>query len=406
TLDFALDQIIGSRSNPQIIAAEALTRLEYIVNDGWNWLSFPLASTSLNNVNTVFRDLSPAVEDLFRSVDPFTTYNPGGAWMGALTQLNTNEGYKLKITGQDTFYYEGRFNDPLNEPITVRPGWNWIGVKSEFIIDIESALASLDPQTGDLIKGQRSFAIYEDGFGWGGNLEFLIPQVGYMLKYHKADDLIFPSNLNALSKEPLLSQRKSNTDEERYYDVAGFVPGQYSTTMSLTAALGSCPILSTIDPTQWVLGAYAGGVCRGVAASTYVSANAAYVYYLSVEGSADEELQFRLVHKFDGRQITLSEGMDYQGDQVLGRTSEPYLFTCASLVDCVASRHYRSSDIISGSQMQIERAQIRLQSDAILPSTGSFRFMAGESVDLLHGFEVSSGALLEIIIQNCQNSQE
>lgn len=65
--------------------------------------------------------------------------------------------------------------------ITVEPGWNWIAYNSTFTTPIADAFAGLDPQDGDLVKGQYGFAFY-DGYEWIGSLKSLIPGQGYMLQ--------------------------------------------------------------------------------------------------------------------------------------------------------------------------------------------------------------------------------
>ncbi|MFT6811370.1 MAG: hypothetical protein ACJA01_004618, partial [Saprospiraceae bacterium] len=411
-LVYTNNQILGSRSNPLDIKATVLTELTYAMKPGWNWISFPLAAAVLSDANLTLQELSPTENDQMNYPGKNHVFS-AGSWLGG-DALSTDRGYKIKLAKADTFRYEGTFVEPslLTEIMHIDSGWNWIGVKSEFIIDVPSAMASLDPQTGDVIKGQRSFALYEDGFGWGGNLDFLKPQDGYMLKYHKADQLIYPGNLNAREKPE--TQLKSRSQRGKAYAALekslDYATGQYSSTMSLIAEIDACIALNAgdaqLDLSQWSLVAHAGDECRGLVESTWQSITGKYVYYLSIEGSSGVDLNFQLVHNTNGGKISLSQTMQFVSNGVTGMNSSPYQFTCIPVDDCLETSLFQSGDI-DMSQMEMEhRVMMDLRSDALLPSDRIYRFRAGNSIELIRGFEVSDKAILEAYIEDCITTKQ
>ncbi len=402
---FLSNQILGSRTTPIRFEATVLTELEYALSPGWNWISFPLASTQLSTVPGPMSQLSPNEGDEIKSKNKFLTRD-SGIWDGSLTAYNTMEAYKVKVTDRDTFRYSGTFIDPSTEPIAIIPGWNWISVKSEFIIDIPSAMSALDPKTGDLIKGQRSFAIYEDGFGWGGNLDFLEPQQGYMLKYHTGDLLTFPGNLNVKPSNPAYVKSMSNkyVSNSRLKN-AGCVLGTYSSNMSLTAEIDSCLLLDNVsgstDLADWQLAAYAGTECRGIIDSKWEPAVGSYLFYLSIEGDQVVELSFKLIHKSNGSEIPLNEVLDFRSNEWLGIPSDPVLFTCSVDSNCVNERMFRTGDLDLDKDNMIEQAQISLQSDAQIPIGYKLILKAGGYIELLKDFEINTSSQLELIIEDC-----
>jgi hypothetical protein len=402
--------IIGSRGTPILIEATVLTQLQYVLNPGWNWISFPLDAPVLSDANQALRELSPTENDQLKYPGKEHFYS-GGAWRGG-EALSTDRGYKIRVEKADTFRYEGTFIDPSTEPIDILDGWNWIGVKSEFIIDVPSAMASLDPQTGDVIKGQRSFAIYEDGFGWGGNLDFLKPQDGYMLKYHTTDQLIYPSNLNArtLPQTQLKSRSQRGKEYASLEKSLDYVSGKYSATMSLTAEIDACIALSTgdvaLDLSQWSLVAHAGEECRGVVESTWISSIGKYLFYLSIEGSSNTALNFKLVHNTNGSEILLDQTMNYTSNGINGTSLNPYQFTCISIADCIESNLYRTADVDMSATEIRSSVRMDLRSDALLPSGKSFRFSAGNSIEFIKQFEVAEGTALEAYIEDCITTKQ
>ncbi len=405
---FTTNQILGSRTTPIPISATVLTELTYPLTTGWNWISFPLASVELGTAPGPLGQLQSVQGDEIKSNTRFLTRD-NNIWDGDLTAYNTAEGYKVKVSKPDTFIYSGTFMDPSVEPITIIRGWNWIGVKSEFIIDVATAMASLDPKSGDVIKGQRSFAIYEDGFGWGGNLQFLEPKKGYMLSYHKADTLQFPGNLNI--REDNVNALKTNeiaAKQKRQYKRVDFTPGKYGSTMSLVAAIDVCAQISSsgdvINLTEWQLAAYANGECRGVEDATWVNSLNKFLFYLSIDGETSVALQFKLINKNSNEEINLNQGFNFANNAILGKQSEPYLFTCEATADCADTVMFRTTDIDQSSQQITKQARLLLQSNATLPAGLRLVLRAGNAVEFLPLFEVASSTLVEVNIEDCDNS--
>lgn len=409
TIYFAENELIGTRGNPLAIKAEALIELEYDINSGWNWLSFPLESETLETIDGMLEDLPLVEGDFIRDLNDvaFFDYQNNNNWShGTLEEFNTNEGYKMKVAQEGTFSYTGTFEDPDQDPIHLKENWNWIGVKSLFIIDVPSALASLDLETGDLIKGQSSFAVYEEGFGWGGNLDFLVPMEGYMFKYHKKTDLHFPGfgNINGrANSQDLVDQNtaKRQLDQQRVIENyqaqrASFVEGTYPTNMSLIAELDEC--LNVTNPEDWILAAFATGECRGVTSKSPDNR-----YYLSIEGDSQVALEFRLVHINDNTEIVLNETFDFVADGLVGSLSSPYLFTCGDIVesDCPENRMINNDEMSIG--QSVFKANSNIQSDAQINAGNGIIYQAGVEVNLLNNFEVAHGTTFEVIIEACDN---
>ena len=400
--------ILNSRGNPMPISATVLTELTYTLNPGWNWISFPLDDDLLADVDAILADLPATDNDEVKYLGKTNLY-AAGSWQGNLGGFDTDKGYKVRSATGGTFKYEGTFVDPSTDPIDIVPGWNWIGVKSEFIVDVASAMSSLDPQTGDVIKGQRSFAIYEEGFGWGGNLDFLVPQKGYMLKYHSNDQLFYQGNINTSQFRP--SDNKSRaikTAPVAVVNKVGYTVGQYSSTMSLSAEISECIGLAidgqVLDLSQWSLAAFVGDECRGVESAVYVPSLEKYIFYLSIEGSGAASLDFRLVHNTDSQEIALEDKITFAANEVVGSSLNPFAFTCVPVNDCGEMGSFLTTDIDLSANVQDYQVRLDLVSDARLSTDKIFRFKAGRSIQFLEQFEVAKSTTLEAYIEDCLNS--
>jgi len=82
-------------------------------------------------------------------------------------------------------------------------GWNWISLNLADPIDNspDGRLSSLTPATDDLLKSQREYAQYVDGFGWLGSLDSLRILDAYKLQLAQSDTL----ELTGLPGDPALA---------------------------------------------------------------------------------------------------------------------------------------------------------------------------------------------------------
>lgn len=394
TMTFDAGGISGTRSVPIVLEATALQQLTYDLSPGWNWVSFPLASPDLTSPEQLFDDLGASSNDFIKSKTAFNIYN-GTQWIGDPSlSIGTNENYKIKVDQAKSFTYEGIFIDPATEPIDVIDGWNWIGVKSLDPVDINTALSSLDWETGDLIKGQRNFALYEEGYGWGGNLEYLEPQKGYKLLYHKSDSLIYPSTVPTPKSNGLKHQLLAHKKAQKAIDNHGnYQPGQYPNTMSLIANVNLCS--GTGDISDYYLAAYVNGECRGI---TEAYQN---TFYLSIEGNSGEQLTFRLIHKQGNGQIGISETMTFYIDHIAGMPSSPMVLNCDASSLCAASMMITSGSLLPSVKNYSFAVSDDISAEVIVQSDMTFEISAGQEIELLPGFEVKQGGVLELIIRNC-----
>jgi len=74
--------------------------------------------------------------------------------------------------------------------ITLNPGWTWVSYPRADTMDLATALASIPPSEGDVIKTQTTTSMFMNG-QWYGGLQRLIPGKGLMYKSMKNEDVSF-----------------------------------------------------------------------------------------------------------------------------------------------------------------------------------------------------------------------
>jgi len=80
--------------------------------------------------------------------------------------------------------------------ITLNPGWTWVSYPRADTMDLATALASIPPSEGDVIKTQTTTSMFMNG-QWYGGLQRLIPGKGLMYKSMKDEDVSFVIGSNS-----------------------------------------------------------------------------------------------------------------------------------------------------------------------------------------------------------------
>lgn len=318
---FVKDVIIGSPSKPFEFKVIENISSAYYLEKGWNWISFNLKSKNLPKASKLFAELSPKDGDLVKAMGKFDQFALITGWIGEISKqngFNLREGYKMKVSKEDTFHVVGQtiLIDTVN--IALRPGWNWIGFPSQLNMTTNDALANVNFDNGDFIKGQRSFAAYDKNLGWIGSLKFLKPQQAFMLQTKAAHQLTFPN------AELLYSQKRMEEVEEEPSTAPWSVnAAEYANSMSVILSITLCN--EGIDPTSDYVGAFVGKECRGFIKPMYVEAYKKYLFFLDVYANeAAETVTFKFFSAKAKTTFDLLPSVTFVNDQVVGTLSSPF----------------------------------------------------------------------------------
>ena len=166
------------------------------LSEGWNWVSLyvevadPVAM--LQMVETALGENGQVI----KNSQTGTEYDEEWGWFGDLDEIgmNNEQMYKIQVSATCTMNLEGTSANPASHPITIVPGWNWIGFPSAEAMSLEDAFAGF-AQEGDKIRNSGAEIDYDPEWGWFGDFETLEPGQGYM--YYSASDtprtLVFPA---------------------------------------------------------------------------------------------------------------------------------------------------------------------------------------------------------------------
>ncbi len=320
---FIKDAVIGMPSKPQEFKVIENISSAYALESGWNWLSFNLTSKSLKNSNLMFTELQSNEGDLVKGSNKFDQFGKGMGWLGEISKqggFNLKEGYKMKVSKQDTFHLVGQSVLIDTVSLSLKTGWNWIGYPSQLNMEINDAMGNVNFDNGDFIKGQRSFAYYDKSLGWIGSLKFLAPQQGYMLQTKLPHALTYP-NPELLYSNKKVSQAR--VEEVASSEPWNLKPSDYAYTMSAMFSINLCS--GAIDTTNDYLGAFVGSDCRGMVQPKYIAAYNAYVFFLTIYSNSPAE--FITLKYFDGslaKQFEIKQKFPFVNDMILGTVASPF----------------------------------------------------------------------------------
>lgn len=304
---FSANVLIGKYAAPLLIEAADKMEQTTLLSTGWNWTSFYAKADDMS-VSSVFASVADGVETV-KSKDEFANCD-NGTWHGKAFDVDNRSMYKARMSSAKVLKLIGSHGSKEDRTITVMPGWNWIAYNNTQTASVADALAGMDPQDGDMIKGQYGFALF-DGYEWTGSLKALTPGQGYMLQSASANVRTFnyPSSLPAYVQKKAAAQPKLFT----------FTPvdhHKYPSNMTITARV-------TIDgmvQQDAEVGVFAGDECR---TAEFTDADG-YAYF-TVPGDGKCTLRFMLAK--DGQTWLSDVTLDFAEDAICGSYKLPFEVT-------------------------------------------------------------------------------
>ena len=312
SISFEANSFIGRYATPVLLTSTDDIEQLINLNKGWNWMSFAVKPSPFSPEN-VFAKANGAVT-FIKDKKNSSSYDPTDGWFGRLTEMNNTEMYAVKTDEALSLGVNGVRINPADEPITVGEGWNWVAFNSLSVMSLGDALADLQPVDGDMIKGQKGVA-YFDEFEWIGSLRQLTPGQGYKIKSAASSERKFSYPSITASSGPRTAPMRINdapTVDTRFKAIDYCL---YPTNMVLIAQVidGSLPAANV------ELGVFAGTECREV---VFTDNNG--MVYITVPGD-DNEVMIDFYVARDGQLYRASETVTYQPDAVYGAPRKPLL---------------------------------------------------------------------------------
>tara|TARA_B100001109_G_scaffold255893_1_gene262588 strand:- start:7710 stop:17348 length:9639 start_codon:yes stop_codon:yes gene_type:complete len=329
---FVTNGLVGTPVSPQYFDAEDNILKPIALKQGWNWVSFPMYSRKMSQLQSFFEGLNFADGDLIKTIgnNSFAQYGTNTGWTGNLsvTGLKAESSYLLHISQADTLDFEGFAIDPDTLPINLVAGWNRIGFVSLKNLSINTALGNYNAQNGDLIKSQQQFAFYDQNLGWIGSLKTLEPTKGYLLSTTTASSFVYPRT--GLLRLKDLSEVPVELPTIKGYSLN---PNEFEASTSAIVSLEACETI--LQDSNIVLVAFNQGELRALSGpAEKINDELGYRYFITAYGHGNESYDFALLNLENMEQSKLKGNLSFQKNALVGTAKNPFSLSLAEGVDC------------------------------------------------------------------------
>jgi Secretion system C-terminal sorting domain len=328
---FETNDLIGSPLVPQVIHTNNLVRVAIPILWGWNWISYNVNLPD-PSVNTALASLTAPQGATIKGQTSFSQYfNSGNLWAGSLSQLSHLTMYQYRSNGLDSIILLG---SPVNLETTTIPivqGWNWISYLPLQGMTVDSALQSLVPLNGDVVKSQTTFAQYVAGVGWLGNMSFMRPTQGYLLRLSNPGTLQYPPR--RLWEDEVSFRSGADPELMSLSEHWTVNPTQYEHTMNVIALVRNGEGENILSSDTEV-GAFMEGQVRGAAKPVYIEALDAWLLFLTVYSNEEGDmLSFRLYDESAGAEYALTGQQVFIANRIAGSIDQPVVLTLGDVTE-------------------------------------------------------------------------
>jgi len=303
---FNKNQLYGSISEPYPIHSTNSIEQPMHLKSGWNWKSFYVKSDDFDDPNEFLSDMKPQLGDEIKNPPLYIHYTSKG-WDGSLNTFSNSDFYNFKVTTEQSFSINGKKVKANSDTITIVEGWNWIGYPHREQTKVNEAMASVNPENGDLLKSQQSFAIYDNTLGWIGSLKFMSPGEGYMLKSGKNGELIYNPNT--------VFSKKSN--KQNFISSYNYNPNLYPNNMTIIAEVITEELIISDND---IVYAFINNECRGFGKASVI--NGKMYFFITVNGVHSSNIvNFVLQQGEDIYEV--SNNIEFKPDDQFGSIENP-----------------------------------------------------------------------------------
>ena len=285
---------------------------------GWSWWSTYIEMNGNNGLQQLEQSLGHNGLMIKTQAPYVQNYYPSlgyDYWFGPLTNVGlTNEaGYQISLSNACQAVVSGAVADAATHPVTIAPGWNWIGYPVMTQQSLSTALANFTPAANDLIKGQNSSATYYANYGWFPTSFTLRPGQGYMYLSNATENKTLTYAVGRGDSELVEAAERMWKNNEHAF--AGNL-----TVMAVVAIDGEEQQSEEIE-----LGAFVGGECRGSAVLTYFEPTDRWYAMLTIAGEEGEEINFAVIDRRKGNTNARSTNrVVFVENAVVGNLDLPY----------------------------------------------------------------------------------
>jgi len=176
---------------------------------GYQFISSLIISPDPDMI-VVMADILNENLDFVRNSQGQTLRKIGPNWINGIGDWISEEGYLVKMFGEDSFTIEGELVDPTT-PISLYAGYQFVSYFSLTPIDALEAYETIIGDNLDFIRNSQGQTLRKIGPNWINGIGNCVPKEGYLVKMINNDELIYPSTYCGYSLIDNRDGQKYNT---------------------------------------------------------------------------------------------------------------------------------------------------------------------------------------------------
>ena len=397
---FVSNSLLGNFQTPIIFKTTNNETQYFTLNKGWTWLSFNVEDNDFNNLDELFKSLSLDTSDQIKSISEFDNYDINQAsptlsgWDGSISNnggLSSSKMYKVRLGKAQNLNIDGQKVDLENWSFNIENGWNWLPYVIPKNTTINEALSNYNPSSGDIIKSQTQFAIYDGNLNiWEGNLLYMFEGQGYMIYSQNGNsNFSYPAYLGLTSKQSSINELTKIKPEQIdplfavhpfTMNLIGKVLGEYDTIL------------------------FKNGKGQLVGSSPVISKNGIKMIYSTIYGMLNEQINMFGVKR--NKIFQLDNQIDFINNGLIGNLSNPYIIGDYEQIEKTLQIYPNPFDreiyVKFESKSNIRRAIIKVfDMSNKLYLTKDIKIEAGQNEYLLNPqIEIQGTYVVQVLIEN------
>ena len=323
SVPFATNNTLGTVVSPyEFSFMEGIQTQTSSLPEGWSWWSTYIEQEGIDGLTQLENSLGENGVMIKSQSEGFTS-RYGEYWFGLLNSINNESSYLVQTSGSCDVSLTGHVAIPSEHPITLLPGWTWIGYPNNTAMSVSTALSNLNPSENDMLKAQESFSVYYPSIGWFGSLQTIMPGMGLMYESHNTSSVTLtysnPTRTDDLAENVTARTNHWNPDVYAY-------PNNMNV-MAVVEVNGE-----ELQSEDYELAAFANGECRGSAKLMYVEQLRRYMAFLTLHGDEEAELSFGLYDNATGMTAYKSDArLIFTANTVAGSPDNPMVVSFSDI---------------------------------------------------------------------------
>ena len=184
---FTVTESVNFTANFDVVQSQQLS-------EGWNWFSTYLDITLDELKAALVATGNTSI--MIKSKNKGSTAYNGIRWRGQLNAFDVTQMYRIFVSNSCEIVLSGTPINPVEHPITIVNGYNWIAFPLSESMILSDAFAGF-AVNGDMIKSKTNGSAAYYGTMWRGALNTLVSGQGYIYKSNVQSDRTFTFPIGA-----------------------------------------------------------------------------------------------------------------------------------------------------------------------------------------------------------------